>query len=68
MALHRVDLRVRAFNARAIRCYLSCGFRHEGVGREAALIDGEGHDDWIMGVLDHKRLRETDRRRSQDVA
>lgn len=51
MGLHRVDLRVLAFNTRAIRCYLACGFRHEGTEREAALIDGVWHDDWIMGVL-----------------
>jgi RimJ/RimL family protein N-acetyltransferase len=30
MELHRVGLRVLAFNARAIRCYRSCGFVEEG--------------------------------------
>ena len=49
--LHRVDLRVLAFNRRAIRCYLACGFVHEGTEREAALVAGERHDDWIMGIL-----------------
>lgn len=51
MALHRVDLRVLAFNTRAIRCYRACGFSHEGTEREAAWIDGKWHDDWIMGIL-----------------
>ncbi|MBV8716748.1 MAG: GNAT family N-acetyltransferase [Chloroflexi bacterium] len=31
--LHRVDLRVLAFNVRAIRCYEKCGFVREGLER-----------------------------------
>ena len=54
MGLHRVDLRVLSFNERAIRCYRACGFVHEGTEREAALIGGERHDDWIMGILSHE--------------
>ncbi|ABD56975.1 GNAT family N-acetyltransferase [Jannaschia sp. CCS1] len=54
MALHRVDLRVLAFNTRAIRCYTACGFTHEGTERDAALIDGAFHDDWIMSILSHE--------------
>ena len=54
LALHRVDLRVLAFNERAIRCYRACGFVHEGTEREAALVAGERHDDWIMGILRHE--------------
>lgn len=51
MMLHRVDLRVLAFNVRAIRCYLACGFVHEGTERDSARISGEWHDDWIMSIL-----------------
>ena len=51
MGLNRVDLRVLAYNHRAIRCYEACGFRHEGVEREAAFVDGQWHDDRIMGIL-----------------
>ena len=51
MELHRVDLRVLAFNQRAIRCYLSCGFVEEGREREAARIGDVWHDDVIMGLL-----------------
>ncbi len=51
MGLHRIDLRVLAYNLRAIRCYTACGFRHEGTEREAAWIDAAWHDDWIMGIL-----------------
>ncbi len=51
LALHRVDLRVLTYNERAIRCYVKCGFRHEGVERESALVDGERFDDAMMAIL-----------------
>lgn len=51
MGLHRVDLRVLAFNQRAIRCYRSCGFVEEGREREAARIGDVWYDDVIMGLL-----------------
>ncbi|WP_425051570.1 GNAT family N-acetyltransferase [Psychromarinibacter sp. S121] len=51
MGLHRVDLRVLAFNERAIRCYRACGFVEEGREREAARIGEVWHDDIIMGIL-----------------
>ena len=54
LGLRRVDLRVLAYNERAIRCYLSCGFVEEGRERESALVDGERYDDLIMGVLAHE--------------
>ena len=54
LKLHRIDLRVLAFNARAIRCYLRCGFAEEGRERESAFIGGQWHDDVIMGILEHE--------------
>lgn len=51
LGLHRVDLRVLAFNARAIATYRRCGFVVEGRERDAALVDGERHDDLMMAVL-----------------
>ena len=51
LGLHRVSLRVIAYNERAIRCYRACGFREEGRERQAALVGGAWHDDVIMGVL-----------------
>ena len=51
LGLHRVDLRVLAYNVRAIRCYESCGFVVEGREREAALVDGIRSDDVIMSIL-----------------
>lgn len=54
MGLHRIGLRVIAFNARAIRCYLACGFQHEGVERDAARVGETRYDDICMGILAHK--------------
>lgn len=54
MRLHRIDLRVLAYNVRAIRAYEKCGFVREGVERKSALVNGVWHDDIIMSVLDHE--------------
>jgi RimJ/RimL family protein N-acetyltransferase len=50
LGLHRIELRVLATNRRAIDCYLACGFRKEGVRREAELYpDGSGRtsSSWV---------------------
>ncbi len=49
--LHRVSLRVLAFNTRAIACYRRCGFQIEGRERQTCRIGGTRHDDIIMGLL-----------------
>lgn len=54
LSLHRIAVRVLAFNQRAIRVYQKCGFRIEGLEREAASIDGAWYDDVIMGLLDRE--------------
>jgi RimJ/RimL family protein N-acetyltransferase len=51
LGLHRVELRVAAYNVRAIRCYENCGFRHEGVERHSFFVDGKWHDDVLMAIL-----------------
>jgi RimJ/RimL family protein N-acetyltransferase len=51
LALNRVDLRVLAYNERAIRCYRACGFVEEGRERQSAFVAGRFHDDVIMGLL-----------------
>ena len=51
MGVHRVEMEVLASNSRAIACYLACGFREEGVRREAELYP-DGWEDFIqMGQL-----------------
>jgi len=54
LSLHRLTLRVLAFNERAIAAYRKVGFIEEGRERETALIDGVWHDDVIMGLLAHE--------------
>jgi len=51
LGLHRIELEVLAFNTRAIRCYLACGFRQEGVRREAELYPDGRKDLITMGLL-----------------
>ncbi|MGH1368345.1 MAG: GNAT family N-acetyltransferase [Maritimibacter sp.] len=51
LGLHRVDLRVLAYNERALRCYEAVGFRHEGRLRDSAFVDGAWHDDLILAML-----------------
>jgi [ribosomal protein S5]-alanine N-acetyltransferase len=59
LGLHRVELEVLAANHRAIRCYLACGFRPEGVRREAELYPGGWQDFIEMAVLDSEYPRAT---------
>jgi len=54
MLLHRIAIRVLAYNRRAIRAYEKCGFVVEGRERESALVDGTWHDDVMMGLLAHE--------------
>jgi [ribosomal protein S5]-alanine N-acetyltransferase len=54
LGAHRVELEVLAGNHRAIGCYQACGFRREGVRREAELYP-EGWRDFIeMAILRHE--------------
>lgn len=54
LGLHRVDLRVLAFNEPAIACYRRCGFVEEGRERETCRVDGQWQDDLVMAVLDRE--------------
>jgi ribosomal-protein-alanine N-acetyltransferase len=51
LGAHRVELEVLAFNRRAINCYLACGFRQEGIRREAELYPDGWQDLILMGLL-----------------
>jgi len=60
LGLHRVDLRVLAFNERAIACYRRCGFVVEGRERDSCRIGDTRYDDVIMSVLaEEHRARRT---------
>jgi [ribosomal protein S5]-alanine N-acetyltransferase len=51
LGLHRIELQVLATNRRAVGCYLACGFRKEGVRREAELYPDGWKDFLLMGLL-----------------
>lgn len=51
LGLHRIQLEVLAGNTRAMNCYLACGFRREGIRREAQLYPDGWQDLVLMGLL-----------------
>jgi [ribosomal protein S5]-alanine N-acetyltransferase len=51
LGLHRVELEVVASNLRAISCYRACGFRQEGIRRDAELYPGGWQDLILMAIL-----------------
>jgi RimJ/RimL family protein N-acetyltransferase len=51
LGLRRIHLRALAGNARGIRCYEKCGFRHEGLHRRAFLKRGRWRDQVSMAIL-----------------
>ena len=68
LGLHRIQLEVLAGNSRAINCYLACGFRQEGVRREAELYPDGWKDLILMGVLWPEYAAEVKTRPSDLVA
>ncbi|MEA2757480.1 MAG: hypothetical protein QOH65_93 [Methylobacteriaceae bacterium] len=51
----RVELTVRAKNARAIALYEKFGFKREGVCRDAVFVDGHYEDLILMANIDRSR-------------
>lgn len=51
LGLNRVELTAHADNERARRCYRACGFREEGVQRQAIWRDGAFRDEVLMALL-----------------
>lgn len=54
LGLHRLSLRVLAYNDRAIATYKKVGFVVEGRERESACVGDEWFDDLLMGLLAHE--------------
>ena len=66
MRLHRISLRVIADNVRAIRGYSACGFVEEGRERETVFIDGQWHEDILVGLLDAVKNRSNAARKTAE--
>jgi len=49
--LNRIELKVFSNNPRGIRCYEKCGFKREGVLREARWSGGRWWDIFEYGIL-----------------
>ncbi|MFF2158532.1 GNAT family N-acetyltransferase [Paenibacillus chitinolyticus] len=49
--LHRISLRVFAFNDKAVALYEKIGFKREGISRQAVFREGQWHDILHMGML-----------------
>jgi len=49
--LHRLALLIFGPNERAVKAYAKAGFRHEGLLRQAAFVDGRFVDITVMGLL-----------------
>ncbi|MEN6368221.1 MAG: GNAT family protein [Thermotogota bacterium] len=52
LGLHRIQLHVYAFNARARRAYEKLGFHVEGTKRDAYYRGGRYHDVIVMSILE----------------
>lgn len=61
LGLHRIQLEVLADNVRAMNCYLACGFRREGIRREAQLYPVGWKDLVLMGLLSSEYQRPENR-------
>src|SRR3989338_4003326 len=51
LRLHRIELRVFAYNIRGIKSYQKIGFHPEGRLRDYIYRDGVYHDEIMMGIL-----------------
>jgi RimJ/RimL family protein N-acetyltransferase len=51
LELHRIDLGVFDFNKSAIKCYVNCGFKIEGLLRESFEIENKFYSVYNMSIL-----------------
>ena len=63
LKLHRLELNVYSFNPRAEAVYLKCGFKREGVHRDAVMDGNQYADNILMSILENewKILKETEK-------
>ena len=52
--LHRIEIGVYSYNARAIRAYEKIGFVQEGIQREALYYNHAYHNSITMSILEHE--------------
>lgn len=59
--LNRIWLEVFSWNLAAINVYIRCGFRQEGIKRQAVLVDGKFQDVILMSLLREDLLDQDER-------
>ena len=61
LKLHRLELNVYSFNPRAEAVYLKCGFKKEGIQRDAVIDGNQYADNILMSMLESEweKLKET---------
>lgn len=52
--LHNINLDLMAFNERALRCYIKCGFKEYGRRRNCKFINGKYYDQISMDILENE--------------
>ena len=58
LGLHRVELEVFDYNPRAKAMYEKCGFKEEGIKRDALFINNEFQDIYIMSILTNEFMED----------
>ena len=54
LRLHNIDLKVYAFNERAIKAYEKVGFKEYGRRHECYFLDGKYHDELFMEIINER--------------
>lgn len=52
--LHSIRLDLLSINERAHKCYLKCGFKDAGVGRDQIFLNGKYYDKLHMDILENE--------------
>lgn len=52
LGLHRLWAGVHVSNSRSLNLFIKCGFKKEGLLREAVVIDGKFEDGYIFSILE----------------
>jgi RimJ/RimL family protein N-acetyltransferase len=65
--LHRIGIKVFAFNEGACRLYERLGFVREGIARESIFHDGKWWDEIELSMLDHEWRAMEEKKKSSNA-
>jgi len=58
LGLHRLWAGVHVSNSRSLNLFVKCGFKKEGLLREAVVIDGKFENGYIFSILEKDLVKE----------